>query len=255
MKLLTALGSSVLATAFVVSAQGPGITIVQQETRDGKTTTTQMQMDKMHMRAEAGGTTVMVFDGEAQVMRVIQMDRKTYTEMSKAQMEEMSQKMAQAMEQLKNLPPEQRAMMEKMMARGGRAMAGMSAPAPISYRASGADTVGKWSCTKYVGMRGQEKVAELCTVDPTALGLAVSDFDVMKHFAEFMKSLVPQMAEQISVIGSEANQGYSGFPVRRTTFASGQTQSVSELKEIARGAIPATAWQAPAGFKREGPPR
>ena len=70
-----------------------------------------------------------------------------------------------------------------------------------------------------------------------------------------MKSLIPQMAEQFTAFGSEAEQGYSGFPVKQTTFTNGQAQFVTELKDITRGAIPATAWQAPAGFKREGPPR
>lgn len=252
MKLLTLLGSSLIA-ATVMGAQAPGIVIVQQDTRDGKVTTTQVQLDKTHMRTEAGGGTVMVFDGVAQVARIINMDRKTYTELSKAMMDDVSKQMAGMMEQLKNLPPDQRAMMEKMMARGGRGMPGMAPPAPITYRATGSDKAGRWTCAKYDGMRAQQKVVELCTVEPDALGLAEADFAVTKQLAEFLKGLMPQMADQMVVIGTRAAQGYSGYPIRSTSFANGQVQSISELKEVRREPIPASVWQVPAGFKLENP--
>jgi hypothetical protein len=135
-----ALASCALAVSLV-SAQSQGIVIVQEETRDGKVTTNTMQMDRSHMRMETGGSTVVIFDGEAEVMRAINMERKTYTEMSKAQFQQMSQQLSAAMEQLKNLPPEQRAMMEKMMK--GRGMPGLAAATPISYKGAGTDRAGR----------------------------------------------------------------------------------------------------------------
>jgi len=238
-KPFTALASSLLLATVALSAQSPGIVIVQQETRDGKVTTTQVQIDKTHMRTEAGGT-VMVFDGGAQVARIINMDRKTYTELTKAMMDDVSKQMGQMMEQLKNMPPEQRAMMEKMMARGGRGMPGMAAPAPITYRASGSDKVSRWTCAKYDGTRAQQKVVELCTVEPDALGLSVADFEVTKQLAEFLKGLMPQMADQMAVIGTMAAQGYSGYPIRHTSFSNGQAtiangQKIGLLRSELRG--------------------
>jgi hypothetical protein len=140
--------------------------------------------------------------------------------------------------------------MEKMMA--GRGMPGAGpAVASITYKATGSDKAGQWACAKYDGMRAAEKVVELCAVEPKALGLTPADFEVAKQLAEFMKSIVPQMADQIALNGTPAEQGYSGFPIRRSNFSNGKVTSVSELKEIKREAIPASAWQAPAGFKRE----
>jgi hypothetical protein len=94
---------------------------------------------------------------------------------------------------------------------------------------------------------------ELCTVEPGALGLSEADFEVTKQLAEFLKGLMPQMADQMAVIGTRAAQGYSGYPIRSTNFANGQVQSISELKEVRREPIPASTWQVPAGFKLETP--
>ena len=246
-----------LASSFVVaavtslSAQSPGITLINAETRDGKTTTTQIQMDKNHMRTDAaGGSNVFIFDGDAQVVRIINMERKTYSEMTKAEMQKMSQQMAQMTEKLKNMPPEQRAMMEKMMK--GRGMPGAGAVTSITYKAAGSDKAGQWSCAKYAGTRGQDHIVDICTVDPKALGLTPGDFEVAKQLAEFMKSLMPQLADEIALNGTPEAQGFSGYPIKRTSYSNGKVSSVSELKEIKREPIPASAWQVPAGFKREG---
>lgn len=253
MKPTFALASTVLASAIAaLSAQSQGIILVSAETRDGKTTSSLVQMDKSHMRTEAGGgSTVFIFDGDAQVARIVNMERKSYMEMSKAEMQKMSQQMSAAMEKMKDMPPAQRAMMEKMMS--GRGMGGPAA-APVTYKAAGSDKAGQWACTKYDGTRGAEKVAELCTVEPRTLGLTPADFEVAKQLAEFMKSLMPQMADQITVNGTPDAQGFSGIPIRRSTLVNGKVTSMSELKEIRREAIPASAWQVPAGFKRESGP-
>lgn len=245
------LASSLVALGVAsVSAQSPGITLINAEMRDGKTTTTQIQMDKTHMRAETGGSIVSIFDGDAQVVRLVNLERKTYSEMSKAEMQKMSAQMSQAMEKMKNLPPEQRAMMENMMK--GRGMPGMGATTPITYKAAGSDKAGQWSCTRYEGTRGPDRVVDLCTVDPKALGLTPGDFEVAKQLAEFMKSLMPQLADEMTLNGTPEAQGFSGVPIKRTSYSGGKVVSVSELKAIKRDPIPASAWQVPAGFKREG---
>jgi hypothetical protein len=183
-------------------------------------------------------------------MRMINMEKKSYTEITKAEMQKMAQQMSAAMEKLKDMPPAQRAMMEKMMS--GRGMPGAGpAAAPIAYKASGSDKAGQWACSKYDGTRGADKVVELCTVEPKALGLTAADFEVAKQLAEFMKGIMPQVADQIATMGTPGEQGFSGYPIRQSHFSNGKVTSVNELKEIKREAIPASAWQAPAGFKRE----
>ena len=230
-----------------------GITMVQQETRNGKSTTSQIQLDKTHMRAESqasGSNSVFLFDATSRTARIVDVDKKTYTQLDASQMQQMQQALAQMQEQMKNMPPQQRAMMEQMM-RGRGGMPGMGAPVtPIQYKQTGSDKVGQWSCTKYDGFRGTDKVAEICTVDPKDLGVTPADFEVAKQFAEYLKGLIPQAAEQVTLYGS-AEQGFTGVPVRRTQFANGKVDSVSELKEVRREAIPSSAWEVPSGFTRQ----
>jgi hypothetical protein len=249
----------VLATLLLAahSLQAQGILIVQQETRDGKTTTNQVQIDKTHMRAEThalGDSQAFVFDGAAQVARMLNLDKKTYMELTKAQMDELGSQMSAVMkqmeEQMKNLPPAQRAQMEQMM-RGGMPGMPQANAAPLQYRPAGSDKVGQWSCSKYEGFRGAEKQMEICTVDPKVLGVNAADFEVTKQFAEFMKALAPQVGDQITLFGTTESQGFSGVPVRRTTFSQGKPGVVSEIKEFRRDTFPASVFETPAGFSKQ----
>jgi hypothetical protein len=196
-----------------------------------------------------------VFDEGAQVARVMNLDKKTYMELNKAFMTQMQQQLAQVQEQLKNLPPDQRALIEQAMrGRGGMPGARGAAPARFEYKQTGSDKVGQWTCTKYEGYQGTQKVAEICTADAKTLGVTPADFEVAKHLAEFLQGFLPQAANQILVNGAQAEQGFSGIPVRRTTFVNGRADTVSEIKEVRHEAIPASAFAVPAGFTQENPP-
>jgi hypothetical protein len=242
-KLITALAVS-LVTVAVVSAQSQGVVIVQEMTHDGKTTTATTQMDKTHMRVETGSASVFIFDGDAQVARIVDMEKKSYTEMTKADLEKMQQQMAAAMEKVKSMPGGS-AMMGKMM--GGRGNT-----TPTTYKAIGSDKAGQWTCSKYEGTKNNEKVSELCTVEPKALGLTPGDFEVAQQLAEFLKAMIPGgMMDQIAVNGTQTQQGFTGVPVKTTTFSKGKPSMVMETKSIKHEAIPASAWQPPAGFKKQ----
>jgi len=244
-------------TAMFVSTmlQAQGLTIIEQQTREGKTTTNQIQLDKTHMRSESHASSesmAFLFDDGSKTARVVNMDKKTYMEMNAAMQQQMQQAMAQMQAQLASLPPAQRAAMEQMMkGRGGFPGAGGAEAPKIEYRQAGSDKVGQWACTKYDGYQGQQKVMEVCAADPKDLGVTSADFEVAKHLADFLRGFMPQAANQIVVSGNPAEQGFSGIPVRRTTYVNGRPDTVSEIKEVRREAIPASAFQVPSGFKRE----
>ena len=261
--------SVVISLLAAQALQAQGILFVQQETRDGKSSTNQVQLDKTHMRAEShasGDNVAVVFNGATQTVWMINQDKKTYMEMNKAQMDQMKQQMGgasaqmsaaqkQMEEQLKNMPPAQRAMVEQAMrGRGGvpgAAPQPAAALARLQYRPAGSDKVGQWSCTKYEGFRGQEKADEVCVVDPKEFGLTAADFDVAKQLAEFMKTLAPQSADQAVGIGTPEEQGYSGFPVRHILYTNGKVASTVELKEFRRETFPASSFELPSGFTKQ----
>ena len=250
-----ALSAAVVLSAPVAGA-ADGVLIAQKTTDAGGTViTNQVQIEKTRMRAETaanGRRQTMIFDGTAQVMRTIDDEAKTYSEMSKADIDrlggQMSGAMAQMQEQMKNMPPEARARMEEMMKGRGMSMGG--AAAPTEYKKVGTDKVGKWTCDKYEGTRSGEKVAEVCTVAPTALGFAASDFEVTKQMAEFFAKLVPQGAEQMFRIGADTPNSFAGVPVRTITFRNGAPAGTTEITDVTRQNFPDSTFAVPAGYQK-----
>ncbi len=257
--------SVVLAAMMCASASGAraadGILIHEKTTSGGTTKTHQIQIDQHRMRAEtdgaAGEKQAIVFDGTKQVMTIINYDKKTYSEMTQADVDRLSGQVTDAMakmkEQMKNLPPEQRARIEAMMAgRGGMAGAGGGAAEKTEYKKTGPDRVGQWACNKYEGSRGGQKTVELCTVAPQALGFTAADFAVTRDLQAFFGKLVPQNADSLFRIGSASDQGFDGVPVRRVTF--GSAPSTSELVDVIRQSIPDATFAVPEGFQKEASP-
>ena len=254
---LTAASAAIALSATPLLA-AEGVLIVQKVTNGATTTTSQSQIEKTRMRSEittpTGRKQVVLFDGAAQVLRIIDDEAKTYSEMSKADAERMRSQfdgaMAQMQDQMKNLPPEQRARMEAMMKARGAGIG--AAGAPPSYKKIGTDKVGKWPCDKYEGTRNGEKVSEVCTAGPAALGFAAGDFDVTRQLGEFFSSMTAQGGEGLFALGSTAQNpnAFSGLPVRVVTFRGGATGVVSEVTDASRQNFPDTLFQVPAGYQK-----
>jgi hypothetical protein len=233
-----------------------GVLLVQKTTTGGGAPQThQIQIDGTRMRAESsdasGANRVMVFDGTKQVMTIIDSDKKTYSEMTKDDDRmggQMTAAMAQMQEQMKNMPPDQRARIEAMMQ--GRGMGAPAAAAPkTQYKRVGTDTVGKWTCDKYDGYEGEQKVSEVCTVDPKALGLAASDFEVTRQMAAFFQKMMPQMGAQMFKIGSAEDQGFSGIPVRQHMTVAGR-EVTTEITEVSRQRFADSVFKVPEGYQK-----
>jgi hypothetical protein len=233
-----------------------GVLIVEKTIMgDNPPQTHQVQIDRDWMRMEhqiSGEKQAFVFDGAKQVIWIVNLAKKTYSEMTKADVDRLGGQMTEAMtrmqEQLKNLPPDQRAMVEQMMKSRGMGAAGATPPKTV-YRKAGTDKVGRWACDRYEGYQNDQKTSELCTVDPAALGFVPADFEVSRKLAEFFRKLVPQNAENLFAIGKVEEQGFAGVPVRRV-FAVGQGTATTEMTEVSRQNFPRSTFEVPAGFKK-----
>ncbi len=255
--------TTIAACAAVLTLAAPawaadGLLITGKTTANGSTTESQIQLTKDHLRMQTtggNGPQVVTFDGTAQVVRMINDADKTYTELTKADVDrlsaQMSQMMAQMQEQMKNMPPEQRAQIEAMMRGRGAAM---SPPPKTEYRKTGTAKVGAWTCTQYEGYQADKKVSELCTVSPSALGFTAADFEVTRQMADFFKSLVPpgMSNQEMFAIGDDATAGFSGVPVRMST--AGASPVVNEIQAVTRQNVPDSAFAVPAGYKKQALP-
>ena len=242
---------SLLSAATIVQA-AEGILITQRVTSGGPPLTIQVQIEPTRMRTEMAGPNgaqqVMIFDGGKQVLYIVDPARKTYVEMTKADADRLGAQvqgaMAQMQAQLEKLPPAQRAQMEKMLkGRGG------AAAAP-QYTRTGSDKVGRWTCDKYDMTLDGQKLGEVCSVNPTALGFGAKDFEVMGQMAAFYSGMAPQMTGQLPAVSGIPLGGTSGFPVKTVMTLQGQN-TTTEVVEAGRQTFADSLFVVPAGFTKQ----
>jgi len=115
--------------------------------------------------------------------------------------------------------------------------AAAAAPAKTVYTSKGSGSVNGFSCTKYEGMRGAEKEADVCAAVPAQLKLSPSDMQIFDKMREFSSSLLTALSNspiKISVPRNSLEAGYEGFPIQRTEYDNGQPTTRGELKSITR---------------------
>jgi hypothetical protein len=245
-----------------VSAADGVLVVMKMTSGANPPQTNQIQLEQKRVRmsiADAtGGTAGMMFDANRQVMTIIDDTRKTYSELTKADLDaiaaQLSGAMAQMQDMMKNMPPEQRAQMEAMMKKAGRGTVASPTSPKVEYKKTGTATVGKWTCDKYEGYTSGQKTHEVCTVDPKVLGFTAADFEVTREMANFFKQfqqLLPGGAtrDQPFVLGTPESQGFSGIPVRSVHTANGN-EVVSELTDVRRQAFTDATFQVPAGYQK-----
>jgi hypothetical protein len=221
---------------------------IQTEKTDlatNKTTTDQILLDADRMRMDSSDSRSMLFltDGGRSRMVILDKAKDEYREIDEAMMKQMGEQMAgltaQMEAQLKNMPPEQRAMMEKMM-KGKMPQAAAAAPKTV-YTAKGSGSVNGFSCTKYEGLRGGEKEADVCAAMPAQLKFTPADFQVADKMKQFSASLLSALTNSplrgIVPTASGFESGYEGFPIQKVTFQNGKATERDELKSITRASF------------------
>jgi len=251
-----------VCAAASTAAAADGVLVVETSTVNGTPRATQIQIERSRMRTEIAGqngaTQVVVFDGTKQILYMIDPVAKTYSEMTKADVDaagaQVGDAMAQMQKALEGMPPAQRAQMEAMMkGRLGGLPVGGGAAAKTEYRRAGTSKVSKWTCDVYEGYQNNAKTGEVCTVSASALGFTATDFEVSRQLAAFMRGLIPQGADQVFQAGRVQEQGYEGVPVRRTSTIAGR-EVTTELTSVARQTFPDSSFAVPEGFtKTTGP--
>jgi len=214
---------------------------IQMESTDlTKNTVKQREilLDADRMRVNDGDTSVMFLTAGGSRMVMLDKAKNEYREMDQATQDAMAQQlggiMAQVEGMMKNMTPEQRAMMEQAV-KGKMAQAIPAAANPsIMFVARGTATVNGFRCTNYDGMRDGQKASEICAADAGAININPADFQVMEKMAAFMQSMVSatQNSPLASMIPktSFAQPGIKGFPVQTTTFTNGQAVTREVLK-------------------------
>jgi hypothetical protein len=257
-------GGLILAAFCAVASSASadqGVLVVETTTVNGTPRTTEVQIEPTRIRTEVAGpdgaTQVIIFDGAKQVLYMVNPASKSYSMMTKADVDaagaQLGDAMAQMQKALEGMPPAQRAQMEAMLK--GRGLPGMGTAPRTEYRRGGTSKVSKWTCDVYETFQNNAKTGELCTVSPTVLGFGAADFDVSRQLAEFIRGLIPQAADQMFAVGGSTPQaqGFSGVPVRRAATVAGR-EIVTELTNVTRQAFPDSLFAVPDGFTQRASP-
>jgi len=240
---------TILLLTFSAAASAEnGIVIVQKTSAGSGQMINQVQIARSRMRVEmadgSGSPRAFIFDAARQVMVIVNPERKSYNEITKADIDRLA---TQVQDMMAKVPPEMRAKVEAMMK--GRGM-GVATPATTEYRRAGTDKTARWTCDKYDGYQDGQKSSEICTVDPGVLGLAAADFAVTQQFVEFFEKLMPQAAGHVFGLGQMQAQGVSGFPVKSSSTSGGRTIT-SEVTDVSRQTFEDSLFAAPPGFQKE----
>ena len=247
-------------SSVVVSSAGQGVILHQtsEDMRNGKksSNTSYVEANRVAIESNDGGRQMtMVYLADGNVMRMIDHSKKTVREISGDELEKMmgqvNEAMAKMQEQLENMPPQQRAMMEKMMSGRMQQAMGGAAEKPVYKRGSGSAEIGGHACDWYEGYRGEKMFAMLCAADWSELDLRASDFAVFRKMAEFLTKLAPNMADMARV-GAEDWQDqnlFPGVPLEQTIYSGGKPQSKTTLERVERDTIDDAVFVAPADYK------
>ena len=248
-----ALCGLVLAAALPAAAQD--LTIISTLTKDQNppvTTTSYFSSDKLRtvsadgnevLAEPAAGKFTMIDNKKKEYYVVTKEDLQAAAAAMQAQMSQMSQMQPQLQEQMKNLPPEMR---EKMAG----LMGGMAATVNVQ-KGTGSRTIAGYHCDNWTISIGDLSRTEQCL--STDLQFPAQLWDAYQDFANSMKSAMSAgpMGQAFAQM-KEKFKDVKGFPLasNTTTRILGRSSTSStEVTEVKKGPIPATAWQIPAGYK------
>lgn len=253
-----------------VWAAGVRVQSESTDLRSGAVTKIEMLLDQARMRVNITGgqrnsAVLFLTDGGRDRMVMLDPAKNEYMEIDKAGMDQMAAQMEGMMsklqEQMSKMPPEQRAMMEKMMKGGG--LPGMPGgagaapkPAPTVYAAKGSGSANGFACTKYEGTQGGVKVAEVCAAKPAALKFTPTDFAVferMKQFTAGMQAMAAKSPFAGMTPAGMGEAGLDGLPVTQTHFADGKAIQKIDVKSVERAAFTGKEFSLGDAKKREMP--
>jgi len=203
----------------------------------------------------------MIFRGEEFLM--LNHKDKTYTVMDEAMREEttsqMSAMMKQMEEQLANVPPEQRAMAEKMMQ--GRmkevmpSQAQVAPPPPPRVEAGESSEWKSYPCVKYTVYSSGEKSEEICAASPDAIEGSEEVMRGFRKMAEFLKKMTESLPGPFGG-GMAQNpmnmmEQIDGFPVHTLHFENGQISQEVSLESVTEQALEESLFAAPDNYKKQ----
>ena len=220
---------------------------------------------KMGIGTGGAGPGEMIFrGGDNPEMVVVDHDRKSYFVMTQEQAQQLAgqldQVAAQMLEALKNVPEEQRKMVEQMMKRRMPKQA-PSKPATELRKTSERDTKNGYPCVKYEVLKEGDKVGDLWVTEWKNIEGSDETQAVFGEMANFFQGMVDAFSSIGAPGGPGAEfdrsflgpmKGLDGFPVVATSYDDdGSLADQSTLRSARRETLDPDAFEAPSGYERQ----
>ena len=235
---------TLLAVATTAAAASDDLTIVSSHTDNGKpgpTTTSYMASD--HVRMASGDGQESLVDLKTGVMTMLDGKKKTYYTITKQDLEQLKVKMQERMND-----PEMKKGME-MMGKMSEGMAGS-----IDVKKTGETrTVAGFRCDEWVITMNTFTTMKECVT--SELQYPAHAFEAYKDYSESMAKMMSGFAPMAKSGAelAEKMKAMKGYPVAtsmKMDVMGQKTTSETEVTEVRKGSIPASAWEIPAGYTK-----
>lgn len=262
------LQTSFLVVLFAASQVSAGV-VFEIETKDHKSSDSGVvqafvegkNLKMLITSSDSLKSNEMIFRGENREMVVVDHDGQSYMVIDEAMINSIGEQLrgveAQMREALKNVPPEQRAMMEKMMKGRMPPQAGLARSRVELRRTSESGNKNGYPCVKYEAVLDGQKVREVWVTpwDNVEGGdEAAEAFEAMAEFFTEMRDSMPRFGRDENENDNpfEDMKELNGFPVLTYEYATdGSLESESALNSSARRTLDMEEFEPPSGYKRQ----
>jgi hypothetical protein len=243
------LATLLFALQPVVASAGVVIEVSVKDPSAKAPSTTTLQAAPDRFRLEGAGQ-IVIYRADKDLAWIIDPETKTYSELNRQVMNKAAGAMKEVDAAMAEMTPEQRAMVQGMMAGHGMPQAAQAPPA-IHYKDTArSDVVHGFPCSVRETLQGEKHLGEVCVTPWAATKIAESDMSVMERFADFVKQLSGPLAKMASDNAVPDIAELHGLPVR-TVMAGPEGDVVHEIVRIDEQDVPASAFELPSGLKRE----
>jgi hypothetical protein len=246
---------AVLTLGWAVPALADDLTILTKVTRgDEPPTTATSYVSSDHVRVVQADGREFMADLKSGDITMVDGKKKQYSVITRQDLEQLkariqqqanSPEMQKAQEQMKNLPPE---VQKRMQAAMGGIMSSITVQKTGTTR-----KVAGYTCENWTVAFGQISRTEQCM--STELPLPMQAWDSYRDFANSMTGMMGAMGPMAKGVSElrEKMKDMKGFPMSvtsTTTLMGRPTTTTSEVVEVKRGPVPASAWQVPSGYTK-----
>lgn len=269
MALSHSLGITLAASTLLAALPAYGGLDVKTRTvgagADGGSSRMRTQGDHLRIDTVAppsgAGATSMIFDAGSEVLYIVRHGDRTYVEIDKDFARALGEKMAQAQklmqEQLEKMPPDQRAMMEKMMKGGAMPFpkpGETKKREPLAARDTGeGDTVDGKPCSVFALSRGNESKGDVCVASWDTAGIQPADIEVVKKLGTFQARMTESFAGAMPGAEQpfELLERVDGFPLRTRRSEDGKVTSETFFEEIVETEVPSDVFEVPENYAKK----